>query len=46
MKKSFCIKCNTYRKILKNPKYLIIFDKTLVLSIICDKSVSNDEKNI
>ena len=29
---------------MKNPKIAYIFDKTLVISIICDKCGSNDEK--
>ena len=36
MKKIYWIKCIKYRK-FKNPKILYIFDKTLVLSIICGK---------
>ena len=36
MKKICCIKSNKYRK-HKNLKTSFIFDKTLVLSITCDK---------
>ena len=43
MKKIYCITCGKYRN-LKNPKISHIFDKTLVLSIICDKCSSEDEK--
>ena len=43
MKKIYCIKCNKYRK-FKNPKISYIFNKTLVLSIICDKCGSKDEE--
>ena len=42
MEKIYCIKCDKYKK-LKNPKIQYIFDKTLVLSIICDRCGSNDE---
>ena len=44
MKKIYCIKCNKYRS-LKTPNISYIFDKTLVLSIICDKC-SSEEENI
>ena len=44
MKKIYCIKCNKYSS-LKNPNISYIFDKTLVLSIICDKC-SSEEENI
>ena len=40
--KIYCIKFNKYRK-FKNPKISYIFDKTLVLSFICNKCI-NDEK--
>ena len=43
MKKNYCIKCSKYRKV-KNPKKSYIFDKTLVLFIICDECGNNDEK--
>ena len=36
MEKVYCIKCSKYRK-NENPKRSDIFDKTLVISIICDK---------
>ena len=43
MKKTYCIKCTGNRKLkIRNISY--IFDKTLVLSIICNKGGSNDEK--
>ena len=42
MKKIYCINCNKYRK-FKNSKISYIFDQT-VLSIICNKCSSNDEK--
>ena len=45
MKKIYCITCNKYRK-FETPKILYIFDKTLVLSIICDNCGSNDENII
>ena len=37
--------CRKYRKCEK-PKLLYIFDKTLVISIICSKCKNLDEKNI
>ena len=40
MKKSYCIKCNKYKK------YHTFFIKTLVLSIACDRYSSNYEKFI
>ena len=43
MKKIYFIKCNKYRK-FKNPKISYLFNKALVLVIICDKCGSNDEK--
>ena len=43
MKKIYCIKCNKYTK-FKVPKISYIFNKTLVISIICGKCGSNDEK--
>ena len=43
MTKIYSIKCNKYRK-FKNHKILCIFDLTLVLSIICDKYGSKDER--
>ena len=43
MKKIYYIKCHNYRK-LKNLKISYNFDKTLVLSINCDKSINKDEK--
>ena len=41
--KIYCIKCNKYRN-FKNPKISYTFDKTLFVSIICDKCGSNHEK--
>ena len=41
MKKIYCIKCRKYRKIENSKVY--IFDKTLILSIICSKCDINDE---
>ena len=43
MKKPYYIKYNKYGK-FRNPKISYIFDKTLVLSINCDKCHSKDEK--
>ena len=43
MGKTYCIKCNKYRK-FKNSKHSFVFDKTLVLSIICNKLDSKDSK--
>ena len=45
MKKIYCIKCYWYRK-SENPKISYIFCKALVLSIICDKCESKDQKRI
>ena len=39
--KMFCIKCNKYRK-FKNIKIPYIFDKKLVLSIICNRCSTNE----
>ena len=44
-KNIYCIKCNKQRK-FENPKKSIIFDKTLVLFIICDKCGSKDKKKL
>ena len=41
--KIYFIKSNKYRK-FKNATKPLIFDKTLILSIICDKCGSKDEK--
>ena len=41
MKKLYCIICGKYRK-FKNPKISSIFEKTLVLSIICSKCKNED----
>ena len=43
MKKLYCIICDKWTK-LKNPKISYIFEKTLVLSIICSKCGNEDEK--
>ena len=43
MKKIYWIKFNKYRK-FQNPKISYVFDETQVLSIICGKCSSNDEK--
>ena len=43
MKKIYCIKYKKYRK-FKNPKIPYIFDKTLIILVICGKHVSNYEK--
>ena len=43
IKQIHSIKSNRYRK-LKNPKASYIFDQRSVLSVICDKCSSKDEK--
>ena len=43
MKKLYCIICIKYRKFEK-PKISYLLEKTLVLSIICSKCMSEDEK--
>ena len=43
MKKSYCVICRKYRKFEK-PKVSYLFEKTLVLSIICSKCKNEDEK--
>ena len=43
MKKIYCVICGKYRK-FKNPKISYIFEKTLVLTIICSKYENKDEK--
>ena len=43
MKKIYSVVCGIYKKI-NNPKISYIFVKTLVLSIICSKCGSKDEK--
>ena len=43
MKKICCVIFGKYRK-LKNPKISHIFEKTLVLSIICSKCENEDKK--
>ena len=45
MKKIYCIKRNKNQK-FKNPKTLYIFNKTLVLSFICDKCGSKEEESL
>ena len=42
-KKLFCVICGEYRK-FKNPKILYMFEKTLFLSFICNKSKIDDQK--
>ena len=44
MKKTYCVVCGKYRK-FKNPKKSYIFEKTLVLSIVCSKCNNVNEKN-
>ena len=43
MKKLYCAICGKYRKSEK-PKISYLFEKTLVLSIICSKCKNEDEK--
>ena len=43
MEKIYCVICGKYKK-FKNSKISYIFEKTLVLSIICSKCESEDEK--
>ena len=43
MKKLYCVICGKYRKLGK-PKILYLFEKTLVLSIICSNCKNEDEK--
>ena len=43
MKKLYCVICGEYTK-FKNPKMSCIFQKTLVLSIICSKCRNEDEE--
>ena len=43
MKKLYCVICGKYRK-FKKPKISYIFEKALVLSIICSKCKNKDEK--
>ena len=42
MRKSYCIKCKNYKKFIK-PKVSYICYKTLLLSSICNKCISEDE---
>ena len=42
MKKMYCIKFNKFKKFKK--LWIYVFDKTLVLCIICGKCGSNYEK--
>ena len=44
MKKSHYIICSKYGK-FKNTKISYIFEKTLILSIICNKCGNKDEKS-
>ena len=43
MEKLYCVICGKYRKFEK-PKISYIFEKTLILSIICSKCKNEDEK--
>ena len=43
MKKLYCFICDKYRK-FENPKISYLFEKTLVLSIICSKCKKKNEK--
>ena len=43
MKKVCCMNCKKYRK-FKNPNISYIFYKTAILSVICNKFGSKDEK--
>ena len=43
MEKLYCVFCGKYRKFEK-PKISYIFEKTLILSIICSKCKNEDEK--
>ena len=43
MKKLYCVICGKHRKFEK-PKISYIFEKTLVLSIICSECENEDEK--
>ena len=43
MKKIYCVICDNYRK-FDIPKISYILEKTLVLSIICSKCKSENEK--
>ena len=43
MKKLYCVICSKYRKFEK-PKISSILEKKIVLSIICSKCKSDDEK--
>ena len=43
MKKIYCVICGEHRK-LQKPKISYIFEKTLVLFIICSKCENEDEK--
>ena len=45
MRKLYCVICSKYRKFEK-PEISCIFEKALVLSIICSKYKNEDEKNI
>ena len=45
MRKIYCIKCKKYKEI-KNPKISYISDKTLLISSICNKYGSEDQKII
>ena len=38
-----CNKCNKFRKLM-SPKLSYIFDKTLIISIICNKFCNNNRR--
>ena len=43
MKKIYCVICGKYKK-FKNPKTSYIFEKALIIFIICSKRENGDEK--
>ena len=43
MKKLYCVTCGKYKEFEK-PKISYLLEKTLVLSIICNKCINIDEK--
>ena len=43
MRKIYCINCKKYKK-FKNPRMSYICQKTLLLSRICNKCLTEDEK--
>ena len=46
IKKIYCIKYNKNRKLVTPKIYTYTFDRTLVLSVICEKCDIKDEKII